>query len=227
VRLRTANIPSRFGICVDSPDAFEMLVETIKEIPSDATFGVHFHFASSSVGVGQWWHLFDSMLRWCRSLENLTGRKIEVLDIGGGWFPDDLDERFADQFSGAIYQAQQFLPSLREIFNEPGKALAQPAVAVAMRLLEISGEEAVVDGSIAELPMYFFYPHRIMWQSSQTGEWRQLGRGKTHFYGRLCMEHDIVATSVGLPEEAQAGDVLVFFDAGAYDQSMSYIFGQG
>jgi diaminopimelate decarboxylase len=116
---------------------------------------------------------------------------------------------------------------LREIFNEPGKALAQPAVAVAMRLLEISGEEAVVDGSIAELPRYFFYPHRIMWQSSQTGEWRQLGRGKTHFYGRLCMEHDIVATSVGLPEEAQAGDVLVFFDAGAYDQSMSYIFGQG
>jgi diaminopimelate decarboxylase len=55
---------------------------------------------------------------------------------------------------------------VKQIISEPGKALAQPSMAVAMQILELrnsedSVTEAVVDGSIAELPMYFFYPHRI------------------------------------------------------------------
>jgi diaminopimelate decarboxylase len=41
------------------------------------------------------------------------------------------------------------------------------------------------------------------------------------------MEHDIVASNVKLPETAEVGDVLVFCDAGAYDRSMSYVFGRG
>jgi diaminopimelate decarboxylase len=41
------------------------------------------------------------------------------------------------------------------------------------------------------------------------------------------MEHDIVASNIALPETAQVGDVLVFCDAGAYDRSMSYVFGRG
>jgi diaminopimelate decarboxylase len=41
------------------------------------------------------------------------------------------------------------------------------------------------------------------------------------------MEHDIVANNVELPTDAQIGDVLVFCDAGAYDRSMSYVFGRG
>ena len=45
--------------------------------------------------------------------------------------------------------------------------------------------------------------------------------------GRLCMEHDIVATKVGLPEGTKAGDLLIFCDAGGYDRSMSYVFGRG
>jgi diaminopimelate decarboxylase len=87
--------------------------------------------------------------------------------------------------------------------------------------------EAVVDGSIAELPMYFFYPHRILYKDSNGGALKPLGRGKTKLLGRLCMEHDIVAHSVELPENAQVGDILVFCDAGAYDRSMSYVFGRG
>ena len=110
--------------------------------------------------------------------------------------------------------------------------MAQPSMALAMRLLEIQevGEgatEAVADGSIAELPMHFFQPHRILHRDSRTGAWRALRRGKTRLLGRLCMEHDIVARGVELPEGARAGDVLVFCDAGGYDRSMSYVFGRG
>ncbi|HYP50349.1 MAG TPA: hypothetical protein VEQ34_05350, partial [Pyrinomonadaceae bacterium] len=232
VRLRTPNIRSRFGIAIDTPETFQTLVETIQRIPKQCRFGVHFHMASSNVGVQQWWHLFESMLRWCSSIEALSGRLIEILDVGGGWFPEDLQKNSGEKFRKAIEMIPEFLPNVKQIFSEPGKALAQPSMAVAMQILEIrnafgDAREVVVDGSIAELPMYFFYPHRILCQDAKNGGWKSLNRGKTQLLGRLCMEHDIVASNVELPENAQVGDILVFCDAGAYDRSMSYVFGRG
>jgi diaminopimelate decarboxylase len=232
VRLRTPNIPSRFGIPVDTPEVFDDLIEAVKLLPRDSAFGVHFHMASSNVGVEQWWHLFESMLRWCSSLEALTGRLIECLDMGGGWFPDDWHEDSDDHFKKAVQKVEEYLPHVREIVSEPGKALAQPSMALAMRILEIQEfsngmKEVVVDGSIAELPMYFFYPHRILHQDARTGALKSVKRGNTYLFGRLCMEHDIVASNVELPENAEVGDALIFCDAGAYDRSMSYVFGCG
>ncbi|MDQ3816509.1 MAG: ATP-grasp domain-containing protein [Acidobacteriota bacterium] len=232
VRLRTPNVASRFGIPVDTPKALERLVEAIELLPEDCSFGVHFHMASSNVGVRQWWHLYESMLRWARSVESLAGREIELLDVGGGWFPDDWHTDSDERFASAVGRAPDFLRHLKQIISEPGKAIAQPSMALAMRLLEFDEseeevKEAVVDGSIAELPMHFFQPHRILWRSEETGEWQALRRGRTQLLGRLCMEHDIVARDVELPEGARVGDILIFCDAGAYDRSMSYVFGRG
>ena len=233
VRLRAPTVGSRFGIPVDTPAALKQLVSAIETLPRASTFGVHFHMASSNIGVGQWWHLYDSMLRWCRSIETLARRQIECLDIGGGWFPDDWHKDSDDQFAAAIQRARNFLPFVKQIISEPGKAMAQPSMALAMRVLEFEEsaaeeiKEAVVDGSIAELPMHFFQPHRILRQDKRTGEWQPLKHGKTHLLGRLCMEHDIVAANVELPMGVRPGDVLVFCDAGAYDRSMSYVFGRG
>jgi diaminopimelate decarboxylase len=218
---------------VDTPESLKALVESIALLPRNCTFGVHFHMASSNIGVRQWWHLYESMLRWCRSIEALTGRRIECLDVGGGWFPDDWHINSADQFASAVARARNFLPNVGQIISEPGKAMAQPSMALAMRLLEFEqspeGEikEAVVDGSVAELPMNFFQPHRILHLDAESGRWQPLKRGRTQLLGRLCMEHDIVASNVELPKNARVGDVLVFCDAGAYDRSMSYVFGRG
>jgi diaminopimelate decarboxylase len=232
IRLRTPNIESRFGIPVDSPEEFGRLIELIRQIPTKCRFGIHFHMASSNIGNGQWWHLFESILRWCGSIEALTGRLVELLDLGGGWFPEDIRKNSDEKFRRAIAMVPDSLPNVRQIFSEPGKALAQPSMALAMQILEIRGDgqkagDVVVDGSIAELPMYFFYPHRILSRDKDNGHWRSLNRGKSRLLGRLCMEHDIVAWNVELPQSAAVGDILVFCDAGAYDRSMSYVFGRG
>jgi diaminopimelate decarboxylase len=165
IRIRTPNIRSRFGIPLDSPETFRKLVEAVKKLPTDSAFGVHFHMASANVGVAQWWHLLESVLKWCRAIEKLTGRDIELLDMGGGWFPDDVHGGDEERFVKAVETVRAMLPNVRQIASEPGKAMAQPSMALAMRVLEIQEHEedyveAVVDGSIAELPMYFFYPHR-------------------------------------------------------------------
>ncbi|MDQ4087187.1 MAG: ATP-grasp domain-containing protein [Pseudomonadota bacterium] len=232
IRIRTPNVTSRFGIPLDSPGTFAKLVEAVKRLPADTGFGVHFHMASSNIGVAGWWHLFESMLKWCRSIERLTARDVEILDMGGGWFPDDWHDHEDDRFARAVERVRAVLPKVRQIVSEPGKAMAQPSMALAMRILEIQEHEedhveAVVDASIAELPMHFFQPHRMLRKCSKTGELQPLGRGKTHLMGRLCMEHDIVAANVQLPEGTRAGDLLIFCDAGGYDRSMSYVFGRG
>jgi len=232
IRIRTPNVTSRFGIPLDSPATFRKLVEGIKRLPTDSAFGIHFHMASSNIGVAGWNHLFESMIGWCQSIEQLTGRSIEILDLGGGWWPDDWHDAGNDRFAKAVARIRKALPGVRQIVSEPGKAMAQPSMALAMRILEIQEHEddyveAVVDASIAELPMHFFQPHRMLRQCSETGALQPLGRGKTHLMGRLCMEHDIVASNVSLPEGTRAGDLLIFCDAGGYDRSMSYVFGRG
>ena len=232
IRIRTPNIPSRFGIPLDSPTTFTKLIAAVKRLPTDSAFGVHFHMASSHVGVAQWWHLFESMLRWCQSIEKLSGRTIEMLDMGGGWYPDDWHEDQISKIARAVERVRSMLPAVRQIASEPGKAMAQPSMALAMRILEIQEHEddyveAVVDASIAEIPMHFWQPHRMIRKCSETGELQPIGRGKTHLMGRLCMEHDIIASNVQLPEGTRAGDLLIFCDAGGYDRSMSYVFGRG
>jgi len=230
-RLRPPGTGSRFGISLETPKDLMKFVDMIKALPRECVFGVHFHLASSNIGVRQWWQLYESMLTWCRSLERLSQRSIECLDIGGGWFPDDWHHKSADKLEEAIDRAANALPNLQQIISEPGKALAQPTMALAARLLEVAKskdaiEEVVVDASIAELPMHFVQPHRILHRSNG-GEWLPLGRGKTRLLGRLCMEHDIIASNVELPRSVRKGDVLIFCDAGAYDRSMSYEFGRG
>ena len=232
IRIRTPNIASRFGIPLDSPTTFGKLVAAVGRLPTDRKFAVHFHMASSHVGVAQWWHLFESMLRWCRAIESLTGRTIELLDIGGGWYPDDWHEDQLSRLDRAVEMVRATLPGVRQIASEPGKAMAQPSMALAMRILEIQEHEgdhveAVVDASIAEIPMHFWQPHRMVRQCGETGALQPIGRGKTHLMGRLCMEHDIIASNVQLPEGTRAGDLLIFCDAGGYDRSMSYVFGRG
>jgi diaminopimelate decarboxylase len=232
VRIRPPNIVSRFGIPLDSPKTFGKLIDGVKRLPADSAFAVHFHMASSNIGVAGWDHLFESMLGWCQAIEQLGGRTIEILDLGGGWWPDDWHDDGNDRFATAVRRIHEALPGVKQIVSEPGKAMAQPSMALAMRILEIQEHdedvvEAVVDASIAELPMHFFQPHRMLRQCSETGALQPLGRGKTHLMGRLCMEHDIVASNVSLPEGTRPGDLLIFCDAGGYDRSMSYVFGRG
>ncbi len=104
VRLRAPG--SRFGIPLDHPKDLARLTTAIKTIPPEARLGIHFHMASSNIGVRQWWHLFESMLRWCCSVESLSQRKIHCLDIGGGWFPDDWHVGAPSRFGRAIQTAQ-------------------------------------------------------------------------------------------------------------------------
>ncbi len=234
IRLRPPHITSRFGIPTDHPEAFSALVRAIAGLPESMPLSAHMHMASSTIGVERWLRLFQSTLHWCGAVQAMTGRAFASLDLGGGWAPDDWTTFLTNGLPQAVAAVRAQLPDVKELFLEPGKALAEPAMALAMRILEIKEDreggrtEVVVDGSVADLPMGQFQPHRILHRSAGGQSPLQvLGRGTTQLQGRLCMEHDFAALSVGLPETAAPGDELYVCDAGAYDKSMSYDFGKG
>ena len=227
-RLKVPSIPSRFGISVEEPDSFDALIAAVRHLPPSVAFGVHFHMASSAIGVARWWDAFESLLLWARAIECGSKRQVTVLDLGGGWHPEDF---LALDIEAALRAAEGVLSHLRWVLFEPGKALTQPTMLLATRVLEVRRakgciEDAIVDACIADLPLANNYPHPV-WLRTLAGDWRGLGRGRQHIYGRICMEDDRIGSNLTLPETVVAGDILLIGDAGGYNRSMAYEFGCG
>ncbi|HYH82409.1 MAG TPA: hypothetical protein VEX86_21640, partial [Longimicrobium sp.] len=188
-------------------------------------------FASDVLGPARWFEVFESVLHWAAAIQDGVGRPVRCLDVGGGWFPDDFDRELIPALPERIAAAAEALPSLERFMVEPGKAIAQPAMALVTTVLEVrrgkdGAVEAVVDAAISDLPMAPFYPHRVYGHSA-AGAWEPLGGRGDRLLGRICMETDILASDLALPDTLAAGDRLVIGDAGAYDASMAYNFGRG
>jgi len=234
VRIKPPNVRSRFGVRLDTSREFARLTNFVRMIPSDLEFGVHFHIASSALGIPAWWGVFDSTLNWALALENIAKKRIACLDLGGGWFPEDLlnSDHTEAHLREAIQRTERALQGLSRVILEPGKALSQPTFAVIMKVLEIrrNGEdisEIVVDGSVGEVNQSQYYPHTPLAFDSKLRKWQGLGRGRSRILGRLCMENDILVEDVHLPTTLCVGEFIAFCDSGAYDRSMAYSFGRG
>lgn len=230
LRLRPPFLNSRFGVPIDEPNAYLKAVNALRALPHDQGIGFHFHFASSVLGVRNWWVLLEAALEWARQFEQLCQRQVVCFDVGGGWFPDDWITSFLPHLEMLADKAVRLLPHLREIVCEPGKALVQPFGTLIVRILEIrkmgDRKDILVDGAISDIPESWSYPHRIAVRDG-LGDWYILGKGKDRIIGRICMESDIISTSVDLPDTVKEGDILAICDTGAYDRSTSYVFGQG
>jgi len=240
VRLRPLTVSSRFGINLEEFEEIYDLINLLQRFDNQA-LGVHFHVQSDVSGVKSWWEIYEAMLYWARTLQEGSGQPIRCLDVGGGWFPNDFVEEFVPKLPGAIRRAKELLPKLQSFVIEPGKALAQPCIALATRVLEIRHPrkdmrgnndketkevEIVVDASISDLPMAPHFPHRLL-ACSPDGSWVPVRDGESRILGRNCMESDILAQRTEIPNWLQVGDMLIILDAGAYDASMAYKLGTG
>lgn len=230
VRLRPPSMPSRFGVDLQDPEAFFNLVDLLRKTDLSQGLGIHFHISSDVVGTGRWWEIYQSMLHWAEAIEASSGRIVGCVDVGGGWFPEDLVGEFAVRLPKAIEQAKRILERVQVFLLEPGKALAQPCVALLTRVLEVRRSQrhldVVVDCATSDLPMASFFPHRIV-ALRRDNSLEPLPNGDDQILGRNCMESDIITEHVSIPAWLVPGNVIAICDAGAYDTSMAYDFGRG
>lgn len=227
-RVKLPGFKSRFGIDLESPDAFMTLAKTLGRIPSPIKVGLHMHLASNLIGNPHWLDAVESVVAFAQALEEASGRVISVLDLGGGYYPRDVDGL---PWSKIITKLHQSLPHLQRIIIEPGRAMSQNAMAVVSSVLDVrrtEGEvtEVVLDTCISDLPLVGVYPHRFFLKQSG-GPLQRLDKGEVKVLGRICMEDDILSSGLNLPTDIAIGDLVVIGDAGAYERSMSYEFGRG
>jgi diaminopimelate decarboxylase len=218
---------SRFGVDLSDEDAMDRLCAQVRRWPASTQLGLHLHAPASTLGIDRWWRCLARVLQWADTLQTRTGRPVEALDLGGGWHPDDWLDVF---IPGLLHRGEALhdaLPALRTLLFEPGKALSQPLGVVVSRVLDARPErgDVVLDASIAELSNIDYHPHRLLAHTDRHG-WHRLPRGDGRLLGRLCMEADILGRRRAVDHLAP-GDTVVVCDAGAYDRSMTYPFGQG
>lgn len=232
VRLRPPGVRSRFGIDVCAPGVLEHAASAVRRIPADVDVGVHFHLATEQSSSAQRWSIIDSMLVIASQLERASGRAIRMFDIGGGWAPDAFVSDLLPGLGAFAARALAILADVREIVVEPGRGLAEPTAAMLTRVLEVrpggtGGKDVVVDTAVSELPEIARHSHRMFVRTTTQDAWRPVEPGVGEILGRSCMESDVLATGVALPEDLAVGDYFAICDAGAYDASKSFAFGRG
>lgn len=229
-RIKLPCFLSRFGIDIANFERFTAVCEALRRLPIGTEIGIHHHLASAFIGQKLWNDAYDSLLSWADAIGRQAGRPVTTLDLGGGYYPEDLANL---DLAGMVAHARSVLPGLQRLVIEPGRALTQETMGIATRVLEVRRQlrsawpyELVVDACIAELPLAWVLPHRVV-HARANGSWEVLPRGYTKVLGRICMEDDVLSDGIQVPEDIAVGDRLLFLDAGAYDRSMAYDFGKG
>ncbi|MHB8894063.1 MAG: diaminopimelate decarboxylase [Candidatus Geothermincolia bacterium] len=209
---------SKFGIPLKEAMAE---YEVAQKLPGLNPIGVHQHIGSQIMDSGP----FESSLRKVTNLAKslkVLGMDIRYINIGGGFGIQYTDEEAPapEQFATAL------VPLLQEsgstVIMEVGRMIAGNAgILVTKVLYNKQGEEkkfVVVDAAMNDLirPSLYQAQHHIGPVAYRDGAPEE----KVDVVGPICESGDFLAQDRSMPE-AQSGDLLAVFTAGAYGFTMS------
>ncbi len=226
LRLSALGANSRFGERFACPDEVRRAAEHIAALRDrlGAAWGISFHHAESTLGPARWGAEAAAALSQADALADLLGDDPTLVNLGGGWHPDDLPllrptvDRLLDDGPRVTRTGAA------ELVFEPGKLLTEAAGALVTRVLGRRGDDVVVDAALADIPEAAYRSHPVLREVDRS--MRRVSRGRGRVLGRSCRENDVLAHGLDVSDLLE-GDVLVFESCGAYDISMAYSFGRG
>lgn len=221
---------SRFGIDVRNPDIFARLCDALPEIAKKHELSIHFHFAESTIGMGDWLREIESVAIFAQRISRAAGVDFKTFDFGGGWRTREL-AAYTETMGEAVGLVRRRLPALRSVCFEPGKLLVEDSMLLLTKIIGFRerGEkrDVILDTAINEVPDAGSFPHEMLWHDRKTRRWLRLADGDDRVLGRICMESDILRGDVALPRQMEMGDFMAIKSVGAYDASMAFPFGAG
>lgn len=137
---------SRFGLDSSDPAVLLVAAQLIKSLPASMHIAIHFHFASSGPlsGLPLWCSLVKGMATLAKNFEELCGRIIRVIDVGGGWSPSFIHQPDSTNNMAALLRriyCEFVAANLKPhevpltIQFEPGKCLTERAGGIICRVL--------------------------------------------------------------------------------------------
>ncbi len=222
IRIRPAGVQSRFGVPIACSAEIGRLLQRFRP----KRFALSFHVRPQDYGGRTWSQLASTVIAAGVELSEKTGTPIVALDGGGGWTPSSLDELLDTELARVAQAIHTHLPFVRQLILEPGQAIATPTEALLTTVVEVRQRHAfkdvVVDATVALLPMIEAYQHRIY--AIVENKPTLLQDGPDRILGCACLENDILARGVTLPNSLAEGDRIIIADCGSYDASMAFAF---
>lgn len=226
--IKTGQIDSKFGLDKNSVMALAM---AYKSHPHLHILGLHSHIGSQIFDTEPYHDLVDRMVAHTKTLSEVLGRDVDVLNLGGGmgiqYTENDDPPVVSDLVSGMVKRLKsacraQGIPEPKLIL-EPGRSIVGVAGLTVYRvgaIKDIPGVKtyAFIDGGMADNIRPMLYQAKYTFGVAQGAD-----RPKTKVYavaGRYCESGDVLSHQVTLPE-VQVGDLIVVYGTGAYNYAMA------
>ena len=210
--IATGHRASKFG--VDVPQALDMCRE-IAQIPGLQLGSLGAHIGSQISSSTPYTETAQLLLALQAKLAD-NGITPTRLDLGGGFGIGDSKQRPAvDVFAELVCWLSENCPQQKVAF-QPGRALVGRAGILLTRVEYHKGRHLIVDAGMTELirPALYGAQHGV----AKLGL-APAGPGQQDVVGPVCESTDLLARGIEL--DAQAGDLLALFDAGAYGSVMA------
>lgn len=225
-QINTGIPESKFGVHLDGGDARRAYAAALA-LPGISIAGVHCHIGSQITDPAGYEETARKMLSFVRELKRDLGLTLSFVDLGGGLgipFSDGQAVMSADGLARALKpiwdEEVARLGYEPELWVEPGRFLVAQAGVLVARVNSVKTTPVKtfvnVDAGFNTLlrPALYGAEHRV----------RVVGREGAPMLldvaGDVCETGDILAEGRLLPRP-EAGDLVVFLDAGAYGFAMA------
>lgn len=186
--------------------------------------GLCFHVGSQSATPDAHVHAIDACNAMIRAHAEAGGRRLAVLDIGGG-FPVSYDGNAPSigEFCAPIRRALSRLPTGTSVFAEPGRFLAAPAMTGLSTVIG-KAERSGIPWYFLDDGVYGSFSGRIYDHTSYPITVARRGPTRASVLaGPTCDSIDVVAEEIALPE-LEIGDLVVAKMMGAYTSASATRF---
>ena len=219
--------PTQFGL---TPAEAVSALKQLRETPV-RTETVHFHLRSN-VGSVQ---VFERAIAQVAEVCRLAGFRPRHLDVGGGVPVRHVLTRGSKVYDGEfglrsfarrLRQADKLFPGLEEIWLENGRFISAGSGALVVKILDVKERRGVRQficdgGRTLNALMSVWEQHALIPLQPVPGP-----EVLSVVHGPTCMAFDQLAR-LPLPASLQAGDYLLWLDAGAYHLAWETQFSHG
>ncbi len=227
--IRTGSQDSKFGFDLQTGQALEA-VRRCAGAPGLEWMGLHAHIGSQILDTKPVAPLMDLLLTLAVDVRSATGLRLRELNLGGGagiryeaedpLMPADLAASMLPGLERGC-RARDLPPP--QLGVEPGRSIVGPA---GLAVYTVGSQKHVpgltpwvaVDGGMGDniRPALYQAEYAVAVANRMTAP----AVDTVHVVGRYCESGDFLARAVRLPQ-LQAGELLAFFAAGAYQYPMS------
>lgn len=227
--IQTGHLDSKFGFDLTQVDeAVELIIDEYKNLN---LVGLHAHIGSQIFETSIYYDEVDVLLKEMGRIKEKYGINMTHINLGGGlgikYTEDDCPPSINEIAEKIITSIKDNAPKYNmdepEIHIEPGRSIIGTS---GVTLYTVGSSKQVpkgkkyvaVDGGMADNPRPSLY--QAVYTAEVANRPCDEAVETVTIAGRFCESGDILIKDVKMPE-LEEGDILCFYDTGAYGYSMS------